>query len=68
MQMSFVIIIFTLLLANHIAAALPIIEQRSLHTMRFFAFLFVICVKRKERVLYPFFAFDATSHKRNVAI
>ena len=34
----------------------------------FFAFLFVICVKRKEWVLYPFFAFDATSHRRNVAI
>ena len=34
----------------------------------FFAFLFVICVKRKEWVLYPFFAFDATSHRRKVAI
>ena len=34
----------------------------------FFAFLFVICVKCKEWVLYPFFALDTTSHRRNVAI
>ena len=28
----------------------------------------IICVKRKESGLYPFFAFDATSHRRNDAI
>ena len=33
-----------------------------------YAFFCIICVKRKEWVLYPFFAFDATSHRRNVAI
>ena len=34
----------------------------------FFTFFFVICVKRIELVLYPLYAFDATSHRCNVAI
>ena len=33
-----------------------------------FAFFCIICIKRKEWVLYSFFAFDATSHRCNVAI
>ena len=33
-----------------------------------YAFLFAIWRKHKEWVLYPFFAFDTTSHRHNVAI
>ena len=33
-----------------------------------YVFFYIICVKRKKWVLYPFFAFDATSHRHNVAI
>ena len=33
-----------------------------------YAFFCIICVKREEWILYPFFAFDATSHRCNVAI
>ena len=41
------------------------LSSSSIHTMHFFC---IIWDKRREWVPYPFFAFDATSHRRNVAI